>query len=311
MQPTFLKDFIRLSWGRRGGGEDDPISIGSGISSKRKMSRMLFCLVLWIYSLALGHGELIQVGVYTHSTNPVQAQSIVAVFTNILTTQKGFEVRKVTPFEIREGVLTNLQVLIMPGGSGKKQATNLETIGVDAIREFVRKGGGYVGFCAGSYLASCQYPYSLHIINSRVVDREHWNRGTGTVNLKFTEKGREILGHPETEVDVFYGQGPLFAPTNEVGLPSYTELATYGSEIVKNGASPGVMLNTTAISLAEFGEGRVVCFSPHPEKPFMPIHHLVLNAVRWTVGKDPIPMRQEDWAKRPMPSKPETLEPED
>ena len=268
-------------------------------------------MVVGVSFLAVGHGELIQVGVYTHSTNPVRAQSIVAVFTNILTTQKGFEVRKVTPLEIRQGVLTNLQVLIMPGGSGKKQATNLETSGVDAIREFVRKGGGYVGFCAGSYLASCQYPYSLHIINSRVVDREHWNRGTGTVHLKLTAKGREILGHPEAEVEVYYGQGPLFAPTNEVGLPSYTELATYGSEIVKNGASSGVMLNTTAISLAEFGEGRVVCFSPHPEKPFMPIHHLVVNAVRWTVGKDPIPMSQEDWAKRPIPPKAGTPEPED
>ena len=275
------------------------------------MSRIFLFLVVGVFSLAVGHGELIHVGVYTHSTNSVRAQSIVSVFTNILTTQKGFEVRKVTPLEIRQGVLTNLQVLIMPGGSGKKQATNLETSGVDAIREFVRRGGGYVGFCAGSYLASCQYPYSLHIINSRVVDREHWNRGTGTVNLKFTLKGRELLGHPEPEVEVYYGQGPLFAPTNEVGLPSYTELATYGSEIVKNGASPGVMLDTTAISLAEFGKGRVVCFSPHPEKPFMPIHHLVVNAVRWTVGKDPIPMSQEDWAKRPIPPKAGTPEPED
>ena len=275
------------------------------------MSRIFLFLVVGVSFLAVGHGELIQVGVYTHSTNSVRAQSIVSIFTNILTTQKGFEVRKVTPLEIRQGVLTNLQVLIMPGGSGKKQATNLETSGVDAIREFVRKGGGYVGFCAGSYLASCQYPYSLHIINSRVVDREHWNRGTGTVSLKFTAKGRELLGHPEAEVEVFYGQGPLFAPTNEVGLPSYTELATYGSEIVKNGASSGVMLNTTAISLAEFGEGRVVCFSPHPEKPFMPIHHLVVNAVRWTVGKDPIAMSQEDWAKRPIPPKAGTPEPED
>jgi hypothetical protein len=71
------------------------------------------------------------------------------------------------------------------------------------------------------------------------------------------------------------------------------------------------MLNTTAISLAEFGEGRVVCFSPHPEKPFMPIHHLVVNAVRSTVRKDPIPMSQEDWAKRPIPPKAGSLEPED
>ena len=93
------------------------ISIKLGISSKREMGRIFLFLVAWICCLAVGHGELIKVGVYTHSTNSAQAQSIVAVFTNILTTQKGFEVRKVTPLEIREGVLTNLQVLIMPGGS--------------------------------------------------------------------------------------------------------------------------------------------------------------------------------------------------
>jgi len=275
------------------------------------MIRRLLFYTGWIALLAVAKGESIHVGVYTHFTNPIKAQSIVAVFTNILTEEKGFAVQKVTPLEIREGILTNLQVLIMPGGSGKKQATNLERNGVDAIREFVRKGGGYVGFCAGSYLASCQYPYSLHIINSRVVDREHWNRGTGTVKLKFTVKGQEVLGHPEGDVEVYYGQGPLFAPTNEVGLPPYTELATYISEIVNNGASPGIMLNTTAISQAEFGQGRVVCFSPHPEKPFMPINHLVVNAVRWTVGRDPMPISQEAWAKRPKPSKAETFEPEE
>jgi hypothetical protein len=42
-------------------------------------------------------------------------------------------------------------------------------------------------------------------------------------------------------------------------------MATFKTEIAKNGAPQGVMPGTTAIARGEYGLGRVVCFSPHPE----------------------------------------------
>ena len=42
-------------------------------------------------------------------------------------------------------------------------------------------------------------------------------------------------------------------------------MATFETEIAKNGAPLGVMKGTTAIARGEYGRGRVVCFSPHPE----------------------------------------------
>ena len=78
-----------------------------------------------------------RIGVYSHSTNETKAAGIVRVFTQILTPEKGFSVQRIKPEDIRNGILTNLDVIVMPGGSGSKQATNLETSGREAIQRFV------------------------------------------------------------------------------------------------------------------------------------------------------------------------------
>ena len=256
-----------------------------------------------------------RIGVYSHSTNPVKAAKIVGIFTNILTPPKGFTVRRVDPAGIREGILTNLDVLIMPGGSGSKQATNLEISGREAIRQFVKNGGGYVGVCAGAYLASSHYPWSLHIINARVIDREHWARGKGNVILTLSDLGQKALGHPEKEVEVYYGQGPLYGRGTNDTLPPYEELAIYKTEVAKENVPPGVpmgvMQGTTAIARGEYGKGRVICYSPHPEKPFQPVFHLIENGVRWAAGRESIPLTEAEWQKRPKPGKPEPPETEE
>ena len=280
-------------------------------------ARSFFLPLLGIFlGASLGWtAEPMKVGVYSHSTNESKAAGIVRVFTLILTKEKGYDVRRLKPEDIRAGVLTNLDVLIMPGGSGSKQATNLETSGREAIQQFVKNGGGYVGICAGAYLASSHYPWSLHIINSRVIDREHWARGKGNVVLTFSELGQKALGHPEKDVEVYYAQGPLYGRGTNDSLPPYEELAVYKTEVPKENVPPGVpmgvMQGTTAISRSTYGKGRVICYSPHPEKPFEPVYHLIENGVRWAAGREPIPVSKEEWQKRPKPQKPEPTEPED
>jgi len=275
----------------------------------------LLLLGIFLGASSGGAAEPMKIGVYSHSTNAAKAAGIVRVFTLILPKEKGYDVRRLKPEDIRAGVLTNLDVLIMPGGSGSKQATNLETSGREAIQQFVKNGGGYVGICAGAYLASSHYPWSLHIINSRVIDREHWARGKGNVVLTFSELGQKALGHPEKDVEVYYGQGPLYGRGTNDSLPPYEELAVYKTEVAKENVPPGVpmgvMQGTTAISRSTYGKGRVICYSPHPEKPHEPVYHLIENGVRWVAGKEPIPVSEEEWKNRPKPQKPEPTEPED
>lgn len=250
-------------------------------------------LVLVVLS-ALGIGGLRAAGAETSTPIRVACLDVTtnAVFSQgakkmlrCLPAESNFTFRTITGAEIRSNGLAQVDVLICPGGSGSKQSRVLDDEGRRAVREFVQNGGGYVGFCAGAYLASSHYTWSLGLINARVVDTAHWARGTGSVSLRMTPEGRELLGTTNEVVTCYYGQGPLLAPGTNSALPDYRVLATYDSEIAKKGAPTGVMTGTTAIASGLCGKGRVLCFSPHPESG-RSLNHFVGLAVRWAAGRD-------------------------
>ena len=224
--------------------------------------------------------EMARIAIYDHSNGSAKGPQSLMRF---LTGKNGFHCERVTPSEIREGCLSEFDALVMPGGSGSLQSKKLEARGRSAVQQFVRGGGGYIGICAGSYLASSHYDWSLDLINARVWDRSHWARGQGTVALSMTAAGRRVLNTDKDELDVYYGQGPLLVPDNDPDLPGYQVLARYQSEVALKGAQPGAMSGTHAIIRSMFGEGRVICFSPHPEKLNGP-NGLMLHGVRWAAG---------------------------
>lgn len=202
-----------------------------------------------------------------------------------LVPQYGFQSTIVSPQEIRDGVLKDYDVIILPGGSGGKQARLLMPAGREAIRTFVRNGGGYVGICAGSYLASSHYKWSLGLINARVWDRQHWARGKTQVTLSLTPSGREVLSNAQEQFKVFYQNGPLLVPDNQPDLPGYEVLARFQTEVATNGAPVEAMVGTHAIIRSKFGAGRVICFSPHPETKNGP-KSLMASGVYWAANAD-------------------------
>jgi len=177
-----------------------------------------------------------------------------------------YDVSRVDAADIRNGVLNNIDVLIQPGGSGSKQGKQLEGSGRDSIREFIKRGGGYLGVCAGAYLSTSFYDWSLNILNAMVIDREHWARGSGDVVLKFTEEGKKFFNLNVDTVEVQYNQGPLLSPYIMDDLAPYKELASFKTEIAENDAPLGVMIGTTAIAEGIYGKGKVISISPHFEK---------------------------------------------
>ncbi|GAA4421478.1 BPL-N domain-containing protein [Bremerella cremea] len=221
--------------------------------------------------------SLVRVAIYDHSGGSAAGPKNLQTF---LVPKNGFESKVVTPQQIRDGVLDEFDVLIMPGGSGSAQAKNLEDEGREIIRKYVDNGGGYVGICAGSYLASSHYSWSLGLINAKVWDRSHWARGTGTVSLELSSTGSDLLKSDKDSVPCYYGQGPLLVPNNDPSLPGYEVLATYGTEIAEKGAPEGAMTGTHAIVRSMFGAGRVICYSPHPEKTGGP-NSIMAEGVRW------------------------------
>jgi glutamine amidotransferase-like uncharacterized protein len=228
---------------------------------------------------AVTKGRL-RVAICDHTEKPTKGA---ANLLRILSESEGFETRRVTSAEIAEGILNDYDIVIMPGGSGSAQSRRLGDEGRRKIQDFVSSGGGYVGICAGAYLASSQYSWSLNLINARVFDRLHWARGQGDVDLKMTVAGSQILRAGQT-VPVYYGQGPLLLPDDHDDLPAYEVLASFKTEVALKGAPVGAMVNTHAIVRSTFGQGRVICFSPHPETSSGP-NQLITTGVQWAGGK--------------------------
>jgi glutamine amidotransferase-like uncharacterized protein len=224
--------------------------------------------------------KVLQVAVYQGPGASKSRQTVIEV----LSTAPHVKVRSVSPDDIRAGELMGCDVLIQPGGSGSGQGKALGEEGRRKVREFVEGGGGYVGVCAGAYLATCNYDWSLGILDAKVVDSQHWARGFGTVDISLTSFGRELLGAKENQIQIYYHQGPLLAPAGKAEVPDYDGLAKFESEIAKNGAPKGVMPGCTAIAAGTYEKGRVLCFSPHPERT-EGRQQLLVRAVEWAAGR--------------------------
>ena len=67
-------------------------------------------------------------------------------------------------------------------------------------------------------------------------------------------------------------------------LSRYDVLATYESEIATKGGPVGAMVGTHAIIRSQFGSGRVICYSPHPEAPSGP-NGFIARGITWAAWK--------------------------
>lgn len=198
-----------------------------------------------------------------------------------------FQISRITAAEIQGGKLAEVDVLVHPGGSGGGQGKALGDNGRKAVRGFVNQGGGYLGVCGGAYLATNDYEWSLNLIDAKVVDKKHWARGIGDVQLQLSPAGAALFGHTGNELSIHYAQGPLLARPewDDPDVPNYESLAIFKTEIALKGAPQGVMARTSAAVRAQYGKGRVFCFSPHPELT-EGLHYLIPLTVRWAAGRE-------------------------
>ncbi|NQT12815.1 MAG: glycosyltransferase family 39 protein, partial [Planctomycetes bacterium] len=187
----------------------------------------------------------------------------------------GLTLALLAPSDIRAGGLDPFDVLIVPGGNSIKQRSALGNAGREAVREFVRAGGGYVGICAGANLAAITHEWSLKFVNARTMTgvrhvpghgmQKASFRGWGTVSVELTRIGQELLRNTPASAQMEYTGGPILLPANEYSLPDYISLGFFRSEVWRHAFQKETMINSPAIVAACFGEGRVVLFSPHPE----------------------------------------------
>jgi glutamine amidotransferase-like uncharacterized protein len=240
----------------------------------------LLCTFILLFLSSVVSSAPIKVAVFEGDGVGKSCTNLLTVLDNSSKIQ--FEVSRVTTADILAGKLDAFDVLIHPGGSGSKQGNDLGEDGRQQVRQFVSQGGGFLGVCAGAYLATNDYTWSLNLIDAKVVDRKHWARGTGTVQLELSPSGQDLFKAKSSELEIFYGQGPLLARRewDDPKIPDYESLAIYGSEIAKNGAPNGIMKGTSAAVRCAYGKGRVFCFSAHPELT-EGLHYLIPTVVQW------------------------------
>lgn len=221
----------------------------------------------------------IKVGVYS---GPGAPQSSVEAVVKVM---KPFTEAKTVILSGEEIGTLNLSaydVLVFPGGSGSGQSKGIGEAGLKNVREFVSNGGGYVGICAGAYLACSNFSWGLGILNAGTVSSK-WRRGQAILDLEMTEAGKPMLGDVPGFFKVRYDNGPILKPWTRTDLPAYTPLTLFRTEVAKNDTPVGVQVNSAAQAIATFGKGRVFVSSPHPEGT-PGLENLIPRGVFWAAG---------------------------
>lgn len=205
-------------------------------------------------------------------------------------TTLGHRILAVCPEDIRDGGLRGLAAVVFPGGSGGGIAKALEPSGVAAVREFVQAGGGYVGICAGAYLAGAGLSSYAALLPWK--HTQPWAKGGATLDLRLTEAGRQLLGKEFATVKTRYNNGPVYpdvlGQSQQAGARSKpVVLAEFASAARdKKGVLHEAMVGTPAIVADTSGKGRVMLISPHPES-HQELEVMVARAIAWTLGIAP------------------------
>jgi glutamine amidotransferase-like uncharacterized protein len=204
----------------------------------------------------------------------------------------GIEPVRITSPDIANGILEGLDVVVFPGGSGSRQANSLGVQGRRKVTEFINNGGGFLGLCAGAYLGTDHpgYDWCLHLADARVLDREHYARGEGLVEVKLTEKGKRFLSELDGKSAFFsyYHDGPMLAPGGNPQIQDYETLAVFQSDVhMENDAPSGIMPGSTFLLQAQKGKGKVILCAGHPEST-PGLRWLVPKSARWASGKEAI-----------------------
>ena len=177
----------------------------------------------------------------------------------------GATIERLSATAFGERDLAEFDEVVFSAGGATAQARAIGDDGRAKVRQFVQRGGGYLGICAGAYLACAEFDWGLKLIAAETLS-DRWERGVATVEMRLTPSGQQVLGAVEAPVRVAYENGPVIGPIEYEGMSAYRTLATFTTEVAENGSPAGIMTGSPALAEARFGKGRVMIFSPHPER---------------------------------------------
>lgn len=187
--------------------------------------------------------------------------------------------------DIREGKLDKLDMLLVPGGSSGRQFNSMKAEGAAKIREFVEKGGKYVGVCAG-YHCTLDRPDRIALLP--YVYRKGVGGGKADLAVDINPKGAELLGIKSGRYKVRYSSGPIAEPGKPMANARAEVLAVYKSMIGPVGRPPVNYIDSPAMLYGSRGKGKIIASSFHPEYR-VATHPIFCGMIRAVSGVDITP----------------------
>jgi glutamine amidotransferase-like uncharacterized protein len=159
----------------------------------------------------------------------------------------GFRVQNVYPGMIDFSVFNEATLWVQPGGVASTASAAMGPELLSHVREFIKNGGGFVGFCAGAFIATTLVGQT---------ENEGYGLIPGQTEL-FIKEGQDHKMLTVTTLDgdreMYFAGGPHFIVTEE-------ELKSVQGEITARYADGRV-----AGLQAHFGKGKVSVSGFHPE----------------------------------------------
>ena len=149
-----------------------------------------------------------------------------------------------------------------------------------------------MGICAGGYLLASTPDYaSLQLLPVHSI-REYYNRGRGLISFSTNEMGNTIFPELKEMEQAFvqYYDGPMY---ENIDSSKFTVLATINTDIVTHEGYPtGVSIDKPAFGVANYGEGRIMMTTGHPEST-SGMRWMVPRMARWAANSELIGYAKE------------------
>ncbi|KAK4248049.1 biotin-protein ligase [Corynascus novoguineensis] len=172
-------------------------------------------------------------------------------------------------------------LLVFPGGADLGYCRVLNGAGNRTIAQFVRRGGAYLGFCAGGYYGCrrCEFEVGdpvLEVVGGRELGffpgtcrggafkgfEYHSERGARAASISVAKDAFSDPTSLPSEFRCYYNGGGVFVDADKLATDSGTVqvLAEYTEDLaVESGVAK------PAIVYCKFGEGAALLTGPHPE----------------------------------------------
>ncbi len=152
--------------------------------------------------------------------------------------------------DIKAGVLSNFDLLAMPGGQVSAYYNALETDGIENIRQWIAEGGSYFGLCGGALFLTSSSRFGIYNgTRDLAVPGDYTSLHLTDMTINTTCEGPDLSDLPESISTLYWGSS-YFIP--DEGF-DYIPIARYADS------------NTPGMIALQYEQGNVFLSSPHPE----------------------------------------------